>query len=129
MREKVDVSNSIKILNENLNSVARVAEWASVMGYDCPKRFSRRFQRHYSERPQKVMEFVRVKSITRQLRQHKWSNFEIARAHGLADEIALNKFVNYHLGCSPTHVKQLPAVQLRRKLNGMNALLNGENRE
>ncbi|REL24463.1 helix-turn-helix domain-containing protein [Rhodohalobacter sp. SW132] len=114
MRDKVDVSNSIKILNENLNSVARVAEWADVMGYDCPKKFARSFLKHYYERPQAYLKYVRLKSITRDLRDGKQSNFMIAIKHGIPDEIALNKFVNYHLGCSPTDIKRMTTEQAER---------------
>jgi methylphosphotriester-DNA--protein-cysteine methyltransferase len=89
------------------------------MGYNCPKRFARMFLRHYSTRPQKILESVRIKSIANQLRDGRWSNFEIARAHGIADEIALNKFVNYHLGCSPTVLKRLRAIELEEVMHGM----------
>jgi len=126
MGEKVEIQESVTLLRANLSNTARVSEWAELMGYNCPKRFARCFLRHYSARPQKILEFVRMKSITHQLREDNLSNFEIARAHGIADEIALNKFVNYHLGCSPSRVKSLTVIQLRRKLNGMYTALNGK---
>ena len=120
MRETVEIDRSVTLLRDNLSNTARVSEWANLMGYSCPKRFARMFLRHYSARPQKIMESVRIKSITRQLREGQWSNFEIARAHGIADEIALNKFVNYHLGCSPTRIKHLSEIQLCKILQEMN---------
>jgi len=113
MREKVDVANSVEILNENLRSVARVAEWAEVMGYDCPKKFARCFLKHYYERPQAYLKYARVKSIVSDLREGNLSNFKIAIKHGIPDEVALNKFVNYHLGCSPTCVKRMTAEQVK----------------
>lgn len=119
MKDTVEIDRSVSLLRANLSNTARVSEWANLMGYSCPKRFARRFLRHYSARPQKIMEFVRIRSITRQLRKGQLSNFEIARAHGIADEIALNKFVNYHLGCSPTKIKQMSEQQLQQIMQDM----------
>ena len=112
MREIVQIDRSVTLLRANLSNTARVSEWADLMGYNCPKRFAQIFLRHYSARPQKILESVRIKSITRQLREERWSNFEIARAHSISDEIALNKFINYHLGCSPTVLKRLSSNEL-----------------
>lgn len=119
MRETIEITRSVSVLRDNLSNTARVSEWANLMGYNCPKRFARMFLRHYSTRPQKILEAVRIKSITKQLREGKWSNFEIARAHGISDEIALNKFVNYHLGCSPTCVKNFSEDQILNKLQSL----------
>lgn len=123
MRETVEIDQSVSLLRANLSKTARVSEWAELMGYTCPKRFARMFLRHYETRPQKILESVRIKSITNQLRNGNWSNFEIARAHGISDEIALNKFINYHLGCSPTRIKELTDVEIFKKLKSMNVEL------
>ncbi len=120
MRETMEIRLSVTVLQANLSKTARVSEWADLMGYKCPKRFARMFLRHYEARPQKILESVRIKSIIKQLREGQWSNFQIARAHGIADEIALNKFINYHLGCSPTRVKYLSEMQLQQVLHDMN---------
>ncbi|MFO7847585.1 MAG: hypothetical protein R6V27_13550 [Balneolaceae bacterium] len=120
MMETIEIDRSVYVLRENLNNTARVSEWAELMGYTCPKRFARIFLRHYCYRPQKVLESVRIKSIANQLRSGKWSNFEIARAHGIPDEVALNKFVNYHLGCSPTRIKRLSELELQQIMQDMN---------
>lgn len=116
MREKKNIADSIEVLDANLSTTARVAEWAELMGYSCPKKFARKFLHYYSVRPQKILEYVRLKSIARQLRDGRYKNFEIARNHGITDEIALNKFVNYHIGCSPRDLKKMPDRTLRRKL-------------
>jgi hypothetical protein len=34
----------------------------------------------------------------------------------LPDEIALNKFVNYHVGCSPTEIKRMSDEHFRERL-------------
>lgn len=110
------ISHSIEKLEANLSQTARVEDWAELMGYECPKDFARRFLRYYSVRPIIMLEYIRLKSITRKLRKNSISNFEIARQHGIPDEIALNKFINYHIGCSPSEVKRMPDDQLREKL-------------
>lgn len=111
-----NISSSIDRLKANLSNVARVEEWARLMGYKNPKKFSRKFLRHHLVRPQKILEFIRLKSIIHQLRRGKSSNFEIARRHGIPDEKALNKFTNYHLGYSPTDLKTMPKKQLKKEL-------------
>lgn len=116
MREKKKITDAIEVLTINLSNTARVSEWAELMGYNCPKKFARKFLLYYSVRPQKILEYVRLKSIARQLRDGECKNFEIARNHGIADEIALNKFVNYHIGCSPRDVKKMPDRKLKKKL-------------
>ncbi len=116
MREKKNIADAIELLSANLSNIARVSEWAELMGYDCPKKFARKFLHYYSIRPQKILEYVRLKSIARQLREGECKNFEIARNHGIADEIALNKFVNYHIGCSPRDLKKMPDRMVKKRL-------------
>lgn len=125
MRKK-EISNSIVELKENLSHTARVEEWARLMGYTCPKKFARKFLRYHSTRPQLILKFIRLKSISKQLRKNNMSNFEIARRHGMPDEIALNKFINYHLHCSPTDLKKMPKKKVRQRLRNT-VLKNGSN--
>jgi len=110
-----ELSNAIEELEANLSDTSRVEDWAELMGFKCPKKFARRFLRIYSVRPIRMLEYIRLKSITRQLRKSSLSNFEIARQHGIPDEIALNKFINYHIGCSPTKIKRMSDEQLRER--------------
>jgi methylphosphotriester-DNA--protein-cysteine methyltransferase len=116
MEVKRDISESVEVLRSNLNQAARVSEWAELMGYNCPKKFARQFLRHYYERPQSYLTYIRLKSIVEDLRKGHQSNFRIAIEHGIPDEIALNKFVNYHMGCSPTCVKNMSDNEMRVKL-------------
>jgi len=116
MEIRRDISESVEVLQSNLNQAARVSEWALLMGYNCPKKFARKFSRHYYERPQSYLTFIRLKSIVEDLRSGQRSNFQIAIEHGIPDEIALNKFVNYHMGCSPTCVKNMSDNEMRAKL-------------
>jgi transcriptional regulator GlxA family with amidase domain len=111
-----EISNAIEELKANLSNTSRVEDWAELMGYNCPKKFARRFLRYYSVRPIIMLEYIRLESITSQLRKSSLSNFEIARQHGIPDEIALNKFINYHIGCSPTEIKRMSDEQFRVRI-------------
>jgi len=98
--------NAVEELMANLTEVARVFEWADLMGYEDPKRFSEKFLRYYGVRPQKIMELVRLESIIRYLRSEEgYSNYKVARLHSLPCEKTLNNFTNYHAGYSPTALK------------------------
>lgn len=110
------ISKSIVVLKDNFVEIAQVSEWADLMGYSNSKEFSRKFLRYYAVRPCKMLEYVRLISIHQQLKADKFSNFQIARQHSLPDEIALNKFVNYHLGCCPSKLAVLNKDQLHQKL-------------
>lgn len=111
------ISRAIEELALNLFNTARVDEWAERMGYSCPKKFARNFLRHYAVRPKKVLDYMRLESICKQLRAKQTSNFNIARQHGILDEIALNKFINYHLGCSPNELKKMESEEVRERLD------------
>ena len=114
------IHNAVHELKSNLREVARVFEWADLMGYEDPKRFSEKFLRHYGVRPQKIMELVRLESIIRYLRNsEKYSNFRIARMHSLPCEKTLNNFTNYHAGCSPTRLKNMHDEEVMKLLDNI----------
>lgn len=104
------------VLKENLDTVARVSEWSRLVKIHPTKKFSRYFLRYYRIRPQKAMNVIRLKSIVVELKKKEKSNFEIAIAHSISDEIALNKFIKYHFGCSPTKLRALPTHLINNKL-------------
>ncbi len=107
------IEDALKQLKANLSEVARVYEWADLMGYEDPKRFSEKILRHYGVRPQKMMELVRLESIIQELRsQNNYSNLRIARMHSIPDEKTLNNFTNYHLGLSPTALRNKPKEEV-----------------
>ena len=114
--ENYQISKAIEQLQANMAQVASVSEWAELMGYDHPKKFARTFLRHYQVRPKRMLGYVKLKSITHQLRNGSRSNFAIARLHGIPDEIVLNKFVKYHIGCSPTEIKRMSDDELNQVL-------------
>lgn len=115
-RETREISESISVLRRNLTRIARVEEWAYLMGYPNPKRFSRKFLHYYSVRPIQILKYIRLKSISLQLRNKDDSNFEIARRHSIPDEKALNKFTNYHIGCSPSELRSMSEAMLEQEL-------------
>ena len=116
MREQNKIFDAVDKLKANLYEIASVQQWATLMGYDCPKLFARNFQRYFEVRPNIYLKYFRLKYISEELRKRSQSNFEIARKFGVMDEIALNKYINYHLKCSPTEIKMMKQVQLEQKL-------------
>lgn len=101
------VEEAIDVLSKNLAAVARVSEWADVMGYENEKKFSRHFLRHFRVRPSRVLSFLRLESIVSDLRNTGFSHLEIAWRHSMPDEKALYNFVIYHTGHSPTALKNM----------------------
>lgn len=63
MKNNNSFADSIEILQKNLDKIANVREWGKEMGYEDPKVFSRHFLRHFRERPQKVLNRLRLLSI------------------------------------------------------------------
>ncbi|NGP75762.1 AraC family transcriptional regulator [Balneolaceae bacterium YR4-1] len=114
------IHNAVDELKSNLTDVARVFEWADLMGYEDPKRFSEKFLRHYGVRPQKIMELIRLESIIRYLRSNEnLSNYKIARMHSLPCEKTLNNFTNYHTGYSPTALKEKSKEEIGHLMEGL----------
>lgn len=111
------ISTAIDELKNNLFTTARVCEWGRLMGYDDPKIFARKFLNYHEFPPQKVLAYLRLKSIIRHLRdKNDLTNFEIARAHSMPDEKSLNNFTNYHLCCSPTQLKEMTEKRINEKM-------------
>ena len=109
------IHNAVDELKANLSDVARVFEWADLMGFEDPKRFSEQFLRHYGVRPQKIMELIRLESIIKYLRsEENYSNYKVARLHSLPCEKTLNNFTNYHTGHSPTALKNKSGKEIDR---------------
>ena len=112
--ENKTITLAVTELKDNLSEVARVVEWAELMGYDNPRTFSDIFLRHYGIRPQKIMELVRLESIIRHLRSRRTTrNLLIARRHSIPDEKSLYNFTNYHLGYSPTNIRNMTDSEVR----------------
>lgn len=118
--QKLQIQHAVNELKSNLTEVARVFEWADLMGYEDPKRFSEKFLRHYGIRPQKIMELIRLGSIIRGLRSsNNYSNIKIAHQHSLPCEKTLNNFTNYHAGYSPTDLKTMSEEEIDRLMENL----------
>ncbi|MCC5905705.1 MAG: hypothetical protein JJU13_05850 [Balneolaceae bacterium] len=127
MQSRQNISESVQQLKNNLKRTKSVKDWAGLMGYNCPDRFARIFESYYSIRPYSCLKYYRLRCISNALRKNNQSNFEVARQHGLVDEIALNKYINYHLNCSPTEVKNMSDQQLREKFENLVVKIGIEN--
>lgn len=120
MQRNNSMENALPELKSNLTEIARVFEWARLMGYEDPKKFSEKFLRHYGIRPQKIMELVRLESIIRYLQSEQdFSNLKIARLHSLPCEKTLNNFTNYHAGYSPTDLRNKSEQEIQELLENI----------
>jgi transcriptional regulator GlxA family with amidase domain len=119
------IERAIDIFKENLDTVARVTEWAELMGYERPKRFSRHFLHYYGRRPQQVLVRIRLCSITKEIRTCQKKYYQIARSHSLPDEKALNNFTRRHIGYPPSKIKTMDENELQELLEGSESK-NGE---
>jgi len=117
--ERKIIEDAVKEIRANLDTIAKVYEWAELMGYNDSKIFSRHFLRHFHKRPSEVLTRVRLKSIIKMLRKSNKSCLEIAWKHSMTDEKVLNNYTNRHLGISPSMVKELPAKKLENRLDKM----------
>lgn len=107
------IEKAVEELKENMETVARVDEWARLMGYKRTRLFSRHFLRHFRIRPSEVLKEVRLRSIIKQLRDNGSSGLEVAVSHSLPNEKGMNNFVRRHLGVSPTKIKMMSDKELQ----------------
>lgn len=106
-KQKIPVRQAIEILEQNLNEIDRVGEWAEAMGYSSPKKFSRLFRNHSRRRPKKVMIETKTQKAIRLLSdKNKLSNYEIAREIGKRDEQALFHFLKRETGKPPKFFRE-----------------------
>lgn len=124
MKEK-PIETAVEELKDNLDTVARVNEWAELMGYARPKRFSRHFLHYYEIRPEQVLVRIRLNSIAKEIRTGQKKYYEIARSHSLPDEKALNNLTKRHLGYPPSKIKTLEEKELQELLENSGSE-NGE---
>lgn len=115
--KRKSIEDAIEELRTNLGTVARVSEWAVLMGYKNPKLFSRHFLRHFRRRPSEVLKKVRIKSIIIELRRNGEDCLQTAWKHSIPDEKALYNYVKRHMDCSPTEVKGMDEKELENLIN------------
>jgi len=102
--QKRPIKNALLVLEKNIENIARVNEWALFMGYENPKLFSRHFIKYYRETPIKVMNNFRIIKVIEELRSNQITFRRIAWKFNMPDEKALNNFINYHTGQSPSNI-------------------------
>ena len=98
-RKQETIQQALVVLGAHLKEIHTVKEWAERMGYHSADWFSRKYFRHFHERPVKAIETARVLRILDLiLLQPGLSGYEIAWEVGLEDEKALHSFLTYHTG-------------------------------
>lgn len=127
MQLRQPISESIRLLKRNVKNTKSVKDWAALMGYSCPGRFARFFEKYYEVRPYAVLKYYRLVSISKALRENNQSNLEIARCYSIVDEIALNKYINYHLDYSPTDLKKMSDNKMQEVFKNLVVKLGIEN--
>jgi|GEM_PF-1135966 len=107
-KKNIPIGQAIPILEPNLDRIARVTEWAEVMGYRSHKKFRREFVRFYKINPGKVLTSIRLIHIIECLGDSEGVSFnEIAWDYSMNDHNELYGFVKRHTGYSPSEIKQM----------------------
>ena len=105
---KQPMEKALYVAEENLKQIRTVAEWGKEMGYESPKKFSRKFRNHFGKRPKSTLIELKLNCFFKLIEDFREiSCYEIAVELGLKDEIALNKFINRHTGRSPNQWKNM----------------------
>ncbi len=104
---KEQIRRSVTILEQNIQNIRSVSEWAYLVGFRSSKSFSRLFRNEFGIRPKAYLDRIRIEEIkNRFLEMPDVKYYCIALEVGLEDEQALYKFVKNHLGISPTELKK-----------------------
>lgn len=112
------MGDAVEELKANLDTVARVYEWARLMGYKNPKLFGRHFIRRFRSRPSEMLKQIRLRSIISTLRRNNKPCAEVAWKHSLPDEKALNNYTNRHAGYSPSQIREMSDQEIQALLKG-----------
>lgn len=97
------IEKAKRIAKANLSQLHNVDEWSDLMEYESSKYFSRKYRNQHGKRPKKALIQMKVDRFKELIDyESELNNYTIARKIGLADEIALYKFIKRHTGKSPT---------------------------
>ncbi len=100
------IPESVLELEENLEDIATITEWALLMGYN-RSYFSRAFCQHFKKSPKDVLKKIRMKYIMKEIRQDPDAiGYKIAVNVGLIDEKALYKFLMTHYSISINELRE-----------------------
>jgi len=98
------LSNAIQILDENLDEIYTVTQWAERAGFKDAKYFSRLFRNRFGIRPKKYIKLKKLERFDELIKQKPpILHYEIALNLGLADETGLYKYIKRHTRESPSH--------------------------
>lgn len=104
--KELPIEESVGILQESIQEIDRVSEWAEACGYKNTKTFSRLIRNHFGDRLSVVMKKKKVdKAIKFLSNGEELSNYEIALEIGKRDEQALYHFIKQQTGEAPEFYK------------------------
>lgn len=108
------IENAEEILKANLETVARVYEWARLLEYNNTTSFSDHFVKQYRCRPSEKLTKIRLESVIKVLRSTNKKCLKVAWEHSMDNEKELYNFTTYHLGISPTKIRSLPQKKFEK---------------
>ncbi len=102
------ISQSIKVLKEEVSSILTVSEWARYMEYDDTKKFTRHFRKYFQQNPKVVIITEHLNNLSELIEKYPEDKFlAIAWRGGFRDDNALREFVRRHTGRSLTEFKRM----------------------
>lgn len=85
--------NARELLLSNIKELDTIYEWAVLVGYDCPKKFSSDYRNHYKRRPKKDMIHYKLNKAIELIKTNpELSLYEVALEVGKKDEKSLHAF-------------------------------------
>jgi AraC-like DNA-binding protein len=104
-----------------------LTEWAVHMGYGNSKTFRRHFKREFRSNPGRILTDIRLTAIVLDIHKNQLTCDEIAWKYCLPDGKGLSNLVKYHLGCTPTGIRELSVKEINMKLQHWRDKFRGKN--
>lgn len=99
--------DAIWVLNENISSVRTVKDWATLIGYDSEKYFSRKIRNTLGKRPKELIIEMKILKIHECVSKSPDDIYYcVAKRFGFEDDNALYKFLKRHTGKCLTELKK-----------------------
>ena len=100
---KLPIEQANEILKKNIDKITSSRKWKEMMGWQNEAKFSRAYRKLCGIRPSgRVVELKVAVAIELLKNNRELSCFDIAQHIGKANDKALNKFLKYHTGKSPS---------------------------
>jgi AraC-like DNA-binding protein len=113
---RIPIEEAVDVLKTNLDTIASVTEWAIRMGYGNSKTFRRHFKREFRSNPGRILTDIRLTAIVIDIHKNHSTCDEIAWKYCLPDGKGVSNLIKYHLGCTPSDIRELPPNQIDMKL-------------